>query len=168
MQTHIPTAFLCHTALSAIPPGCWCCSTAPAGRMPRGISAKLYLPGAVWAAEWLIHLSEPIAAPQEVHSLPTLLAIIILFSHSFQYSVYLPSDSGRCSGCLTVFSLPQAEPDSFWHWRMNDACFCRPACPLLLSCKNKWSAAWHSWVHCVEQGRETISSFSHISGSQRL
>lgn len=36
---------------------------------------------------------------------------------------------------------------------MNDAWFCRPACPLSLSHKNKWSAAWQSWVRPVEWGR---------------
>lgn len=36
---------------------------------------------------------------------------------------------------------------------MNDAWFCRPACPLSLSGQNKWSAARQSQVHSVKWGR---------------
>lgn len=95
------------------------------------------------------------------------VGIIILFSHSFQYSVYLPL---MADAVVTwEFSPCHRQTQTLcWHWRMNDACFCRPACPLSLSCKNRWSAVWHSWVDSVEQGMETILSFSHILGSQRI
>lgn len=169
-ETHIPTNFLCHTALSAIPPRCWCCSTTLAGQMPRDISAKPYLPGAVslLVGSWMAYPS------QWAHYCTTrgaiysyTIGIITAFSHSFQYSVYLPS----VADAVVTWELSPCHRQTqtlCWHWRMNDACFCRPACPLSLSCKNRWSAAWHSWVHSVEQCREIMSNFSITSGSQKL
>lgn len=169
-QSHTPTDFLCHTALSAVPPRCWCCSTSLAGQMPRGISAKLYLPEAVSGlrCSWMAHPS------QWAHYCTTRGApysyttgIIILFSHSFQYSVFLPSVADAV--VTWEFSPCHRQTQTLcWRWRMNNACFCRPACPSSLSCKSRQSAAWHSWVRSVEQGRETISSFSYIWGSEAV
>lgn len=82
--------------------------------MPRGISAKLYLPGAVSAliGSWMARPS------QWAHYCTTggarysyTIGIILLFTYHFQYSVHLLSVADGCCGYLGVLSLPQAAPD---------------------------------------------------------
>lgn len=110
MQTHIPTDFLCHTALCAIPPRCWCCSTSLAGQM---LCQALLARSCVGIDRQLNGSS--ISVSPSLHHKRCTLFLHCWDNHTIQsfFSIFsLPAFNGRCCGYLRVFSLPQADPDS--------------------------------------------------------